>query len=96
MWYTLLAEKVPGELYGITLSITYIECANENENDKIYIGETSRGANARGKGHLTSLARKGENSVFWRYNKDKHDGRIPYFYISVTGQFKNDAILRKV
>ena len=38
MWYTLLVEKVPGDLYGITLSITYIECANDNENDKIYIG----------------------------------------------------------
>ena len=35
-----------------------------------------------------------ESSVLWKHSKDKHNGRIPQFCMSVTGKFKNDAMLR--
>ena len=35
-------------------------------------------------------------SVLWIPSKEIHDGCIPQFCMSVTGQFKNDAMLRQV
>ena len=59
-------------VHGITYSITCMECAYDNKKEKINIGETLRNAYTRGKEHLKSLAMKEENSVLWRYSKDKH------------------------
>ena len=46
--------------------------------------------------HLASLASKEESSVLWKHSKDKHNGRVPHFCMSVTGQFTKDARLRQV
>ena len=86
----------PCDVHGITYSITCMECANSNEKETIYIGETSLNAYTRGKEHLASLSRREESSVLWKHNKDKHNGSIPQFCMSVAGQFKDDAILRQV
>ena len=66
------------------------------KKEKIYIGETSCNAYTRGKEHLASLSRSEESSVLWKHSKEKHNGSIPQFYISVKGQFKDDAMLRQV
>ena len=88
--------KGPCDVHGVTYSVTCMECVNTNGQEQIYIGETSRNAYTRGKEHLASLARKEESSVLWKHSKDKHNGRIPRFCMSVMGQFKNDAMLRQV
>ena len=88
--------KGPCDVHGITYSITCMECANSNEKEKIYIGETSRNAYTRGKEHLASLSRREENSVLWKHSKEKHNGSIPQFCMSVKGQFKDDAMLRQI
>ena len=41
--------KGSSDVHGITYSITCMECANSNEKEKFYIGETSRNAYTGGK-----------------------------------------------
>ena len=69
------------------------ECINDNDKERVYIGETSRSAYTRGKEHLTSLSRKEEGSPLWKHSKEIHEGHVPGFRMSVTGQFRNDAML---
>ena len=45
---------------------------------------------------MASLSRSEESSVLWKHSKEKHNGSIPQFCISVKGQFKDDAMLRQV
>ena len=76
-------------MHGITYSVTCMECTNNNEKEKICIEETSPNVYKTGKEHLTSLVRKEESSVLRRHNKDKCNGHILQFCMSVTGQFPN-------
>ena len=85
--------KGPCGVNGITYNVTCMKCTNSKEKYYIFIGETSSNACKRSKEHLSSLARKAESSVLWRHSNDKHNESITQFCMSVTGQFKNDAIL---
>ena len=84
------------DAHGVTYSITCTECINDNDKERVYIGETSRSAYTRGKEHLTSLSRKEEGSALWKHSKEIHNGHMPGFRMSVTGQFRNDAMLRQI
>ena len=88
--------KGPCDARGITYCVTCMKCANSNEKEKIYIREISRKAYTASKEQLASLARKEESSNLWQHSKDKHNGRIPQVFMSVTGVFKNYAMLRQV
>ena len=78
-------------------SVTYrIEC-NDEGCGMVYNGETSGNAYTRGKKHLTDLAAKdASNSPLWRHCINKHAGTIQTFKMSVTGTFRNDAMLRQI
>ena len=88
--------KGPCDAHGVTYSITCTKCINDNDKERVYIGETSRSAYARGKEHLTSLSRKEEGSPLWKHSIEIHEGHVPGFCMSVTGQFRNDAMLRQI
>ena len=65
-----------------------------------YIWEMSKNSYTRGKEHLASLDNREERSRTLRNSKERHDSNIRKFQlqfcISVTGQFKNDAMLRHI
>ena len=86
----------PCDAVGVMYSITCTDCINDNEKERVYIGDTSHSAYTRGKEHLTSLSRREEGSALWKHSKEIHDGHLPVFRISVTGQFRDDAMLRQI
>ena len=62
-----------------------------------YKGETSSNGYTRGKKHLTDLAAKdATNSPLWRHCLTKHAGVMKTFSMSITGSFRNDAMLRQI
>ena len=79
-------RKGPCNVHGITYSITCMECAKDNKQEKIYIGERSRNTCTRSKAHLTSSVMKDESSVLWRHSKDRHDLTYATVWLLVTGQ----------
>ena len=84
--------KGPCDVDSVTYDLTCTECVPENSKMNTYTGETSRNTYTRGKEHLASLDNSDEGSVMWKHSKEKHGSHIPNFYMSVTGQFKNDAM----
>ena len=75
-------------------SVTYnIKCAECND---VYIGETSRSAYTREKGHMKSLPKKEERSALWKHCKEKHNSEMQKFEMNVTGSYSNDAMLRQI
>ena len=81
-----------------TESITYkIDCSSENCTKNVYKGESAYNAYTRGGEHVARLvARDVGNSPLWRHCVDQHGGRTQAFLMSVTGTFRNDAMLRQV
>ena len=45
---------------------------------------------------MTKLANKDPNSPLWRHCMEQHEGEVQTFLMSVTGTFRNDAMLRQV
>ena len=82
--------------FGETFSLVLYHTCVINDKERVCTGETSRSACTRGKEHLTSLSRRKEGSTLWNHGKEIHDGHIPAIYMSVTGKFRNDAVLRQV
>ena len=39
---------------------------------------------------------KAEKSVLWRHCRERHDNQIKEFKMRVTGQYRNDAMLRQI
>ena len=73
--------------------VTYkIQCQNYKD---LYIGETSKNAAQRGEEHRKQLASKASTSVLWRHCKEKHQGEVQAFQMSVTGYFR-DAMTRQI
>ena len=80
-----------------TEGITYrIDCAGECRKG-LYKGETAYNAYTRGKEHKGRLAaRDVDNSPLWRHCLEQHGGEEQTFFMSVTGTFRNDAMLRQI
>ena len=64
---------------------------------KEYRGETAANGYTRGKKHLADLRGMNiTNSPLWRHCLEEHDGEVQAFQMSVTGSYKNDAMLRQI
>ena len=81
-----------------TESITYrIDCSSDRCEKSIYKGESAYNAYTRGREHMARLtARDLNNSPLWRHCVEQHEGEMQTFLMSVTGSYKNDAMLRQV
>ena len=78
--------------------ITYkIECLGEGCEKNVYKGETASNAYTRGGEHMNRLrARDLNGSPLWRHCLEQHEGEEQVFSMSVTGSFRNDAMLRQI
>ena len=83
-----------------TEGITYrIDCSSASgECEKyLYKGETAYNAYTRGQEHQGRLAaRDVTNSPLWKHCLEQHGGEEQAFFMSVTGTFRNDAMLRQI
>ena len=81
-----------------TEGITYrINCESECNDKDIYKGESAGNAYTRGLQHQDNLRLKDvTNSPLWRHCRDTHSGEMQEFRMSVTGTFRNDAMLRQI
>ena len=75
---------------GINYAITCVSCEN------VYHGETSKNAFTWGKQHLDEYDNKAAKSVLWRHCRERHDNELQEFKMRVTGQYRNDAMLRQI
>ena len=80
---------------GINYEISCIGCEEQGREGR-YHGESSKNGYTRGKQHLEELGRRAESSVIWRHCKERHDGEIPDFKMNITGNYRNDAMLRQI
>ena len=81
-----------------TESITYVvDCQGGDCRKSIYKGETASNGYTRGVEHLGKLAaRNVDQSPMWRHCVEEHGGELQSFMMSVTGSFKNDAMIRQI
>ena len=81
-----------------TEGITYkIECGSMNCRKGVYKGETAYNAYTRGREHMARLAARDlNNSPLWRHCLEQHGGEVQTFLMSVTGTYRNDAMLRQI
>ena len=82
----------------MTEGITYrIECEGDECQKNVYKGETAGNGYTRGGEHLTNLAsRNVDNSSLWKHCLAEHGGAMQTFRMSITGSFRNDAMLRQI
>ena len=78
--------------------VTYrIGCLGENCRKGKYKGESASNGYTRGLKHMTDLmGRNVDNSPLWRHCLEEHNGELQRFEMSVTGSFRNDAMLRQI
>ena len=81
-----------------TESITYIvDCQGGNCRKNVYKGETSTNGYTRGAEHLEKLAARNiDQSPMWRHCVEEHGSEVQSFMMSVTGSFKDDAMIRQI
>ena len=81
-----------------TESVTYkIECEGQDCAKGKYKGETAGNGYTRGEQHLATLSsRNTDNSPLWRHCLAEHGGEMQTFRMSITGSYKNDAMLRQI
>ena len=81
-----------------TENITYkIDCQGGNCVRSSYKGETASNGYTRGAEHLNNLnSRNVDNSPLWRHCLAQHGGEVQPFSMSITGSYRNDAMLRQV
>ena len=75
---------------GVNYAITCTNCEN------VYNGETSKNAYTRGKQHLDEYENKAGKSVLWRHCRERHENELQEFKMRVTGQYRNDSMLRQI
>ena len=75
---------------GVNYVITCTSC------EDVYHGETSKNAYTRGKQHLDEYNNKAGKSVMWRHCRERHENVLQEFKMRVTGQYRNDAMLRQI
>ena len=78
--------------------VTYkIECEGQDCTKGEYNGETAGNGYTRGEQHIASLtSRNMDNSPLWRHCLGEHGGEMQTFRMSITGTYKNDAMLRQI
>ena len=82
-----------------TEGVTYkLDCASEEQCEEgLYKGETGGNTYTRGQEHTARLAaRDMNNSPLWRHCVEQHGGEEQTFLMSITGTFRNDAMLRQI
>ena len=82
-----------------TESVTYkIKCQDEECTRKnIYKGETASNGYTRGLEHMANLiSRNVDRSPLWRHCVEQHRGVMQSFQMSITGSYRNDAMLRQI
>ena len=80
-------------------SVSYkIECEGEDcTRGGKYEGETAGNGYTRGGQHLYNLSKRYlDNSPLWRHCLEEHGGEVQRFQMSITGVYKNDAMLRQI
>ena len=79
-------------------SVTYkIECEGENCTKNKYLGESAANGYTRGKKHMSDLVgRNVGNPPLWRHCLEEHNGELQIFQMSITGSYRNDAMLRQI
>ena len=75
---------------GVNYEIACVGC------EGTYHGETSKNGFTRGKKHLQELDGKSASSVMWQHCKERHSGTIQDFTMNITGNYRNDAMLRQI
>ena len=80
---------------GVTYDIVCVGCEGDGR-EKVYRGETSKNVYTRGKKHLQELDGGSSSSVMLRHCNESHDGQIQDFRMSVSGMYRNDAMLRQI
>ena len=82
---------------SVTYQIRCVVCGEDfSSPGSAYEGETSRNCYCRGKEHIRDLENKKDSSPLWRHTRDKHSGVVPEYQMSVTGNYKNDAMMRQI
>ena len=81
-----------------TESITYkIDCLGEGCVRNVYKGESASNGYTRGAEHLSHLnSHNVSNSSLWRHCLTQHGGDMQSFSMSITGSYRNDAMLRQI
>ena len=79
-------------------SVTYaLKCKGESCLRKMYKGETASNGYTRGVEHLGKLAARNiDQSPLWRHCVDEHRGEVQAFEMSITGVYRNDAMIRQI
>ena len=80
---------------GVNYVITCLGCENSGQKGE-YIGETSKNAYTRGKQHQDEYRKQSSESVLWRHCQERHNNERQEFTMRVTGQYRNDAMLRQI
>ena len=74
-----------------------IDCSGGECEKGRYKGETAYNAYTRGQEHQGRLAARDlSNSPLWRHCLEQHGGEEQTFLMSVTGTYRNDAMLRQI
>ena len=78
--------------------MTYaLKCQGGSCLRKVYKGETATNGYTRGVEHLGNLtARNADQSPLWRHCVDEHRGEVQTFEMSITGVYRNDAMIRQI
>ena len=76
---------------GVNYEIVCVGCG-----EGTYHGETSKNGFTRGKKHLQELDGRSASSVIWRHCSERHGGTIQDFTMNITGNYRNDAMLRQI
>ena len=81
-----------------TKSITYkIDCLGEGCVRNVYKGESASNGYTRGVEHLNHLnSHNVSNSSLWKHCLAQHGGDMQSFSMSITGSYRNDAMLRQI
>ena len=80
---------------GVNYDIACVGC-EEAGHARVYKGESSRNGFTRGKKHLQELDSESAASVMWRHCREHHGDTIQDFRMSITGNYRNDAMLRQI
>ena len=81
-----------------TEGITYeVKCLGDCAVKDLYKGESARNAYTRGHKHMSDLnGGSVSNSPLWKHCRDTHGSVMQDFQMRVTGNFRNDAMLRQI
>ena len=85
------------QVRGINYSIFCCKC-EENIDEGVYHGQTSRNGFLRGEEHMDEFNKKLEKSVLWKHCRFKHNGQTEgiQFRMNVAGVYHGDPMKRQI